>query len=125
MGDIIERKIPRTCTECEYWGVDLKTLEDGICILSGTVIKTDGKQDEKRMNNCPIFKIRNVVSKKIGKEDNLMDKTWTRIFKNYIADFQAIDKLKADGIIDEDDVVKLKNKLLVDIICTFESEVTK
>ena len=52
-----------------------------------------------------------------------MNGTWIRIFKNYIADFNSIDKLEEDGIIDDDDVNKLKNKLLADIICTFESEV--
>ena len=47
------------------------------------------------------------------------------IFKKYIADFRAIDKLSSDGIIEDEDTYKLKNKLLVDIICTFESEVNE
>ena len=52
-----------------------------------------------------------------------MNETWKKIFKNYIDDFHAIDKLRADNIIDDEDTSELKNKLLVDIICTFESEV--
>lgn len=54
-----------------------------------------------------------------------MTEVWKRIFKQYIDDFHAIDKLKSDNIIDEEDTDKLKNKLLVDIICTFESEVNE
>ena len=52
-----------------------------------------------------------------------MNETWIKIFKKYIDDFHAIDKLKSDGIIEDEDTDKLKSKLLVDIICTFESEV--
>ena len=52
-----------------------------------------------------------------------MTEVWKNIFKKYIADFHAIDKLHSDGIIEDEDIYKLKNKLLVDIICTFESEV--
>ena len=48
---------------------------------------------------------------------------WHKIFKNYIADFYAIDKLKEDEIIDDEETAILKNNLLVDIINTFESEV--
>ena len=54
-----------------------------------------------------------------------MPEVWKKIFKKYIDDFHAIDKLQADGIIDDEDTAKLKNKLLVDIICTFESEVSE
>lgn len=52
-----------------------------------------------------------------------MNDVWVRIFKNYIADFHAIDKLQADGIAEDEDAAILKNKLLVDIITTMESEV--
>lgn len=52
-----------------------------------------------------------------------MNEVWKNIFKKYIDDFHAIDKLHSDGIIEDEDTHKLKNKLLVDIICTFESEV--
>lgn len=52
-----------------------------------------------------------------------MTETWKKIFKQYIDDFHAIDKLQSDEIIDEEDTAKLKNKLLADIICTFESEI--
>ena len=54
-----------------------------------------------------------------------MTDVWKNIFKKYIADFHAIDKLQADNIIEDEDTYKLKNKLLVDIICTFESEVNE
>ena len=54
-----------------------------------------------------------------------MTDVWENIFKKYIADFHAIDKLQADNIIEDEDTYKLKNKLLVDIICTFESEVNE
>ena len=54
-----------------------------------------------------------------------MNELWKNIFKKYIDDFHAIDKLHSDGIIEDEDTYKLKNKLLVDIICTFESEVGK
>lgn len=52
-----------------------------------------------------------------------MNEAWKRIFKKYIGDFHAIDKLQSDGIIDYDITMELKNKLLVDIIVTMESEV--
>ena len=52
-----------------------------------------------------------------------MNEVWKKIFKKYIDDFHEIDKLQSDGIIEDEDSYKLKNKLLVDIICTFESEV--
>ena len=52
-----------------------------------------------------------------------MNEVWTNIFKKYIDDYYAITKLESDGIIEDEDTDKLKSKLLVDIICTFESEV--
>ena len=52
-----------------------------------------------------------------------MNDTWKKRFKNYIADFHAIDKLNADGIIGERETASLKNKLLVEIIVTAEREV--
>lgn len=51
------------------------------------------------------------------------EKVWHEIFKNYIADFHAIDRLQVDGIVDDEYVAILKNKLLVDIIVTMQSEV--
>ena len=54
-----------------------------------------------------------------------MNEACKRIFKKYIDDFHAIDKLQADHIIDYDDTMKLKNKLLVDIIRTMESEINE
>ena len=52
-----------------------------------------------------------------------MNEVWIKIFKNYIDDFHAIDKLRSDGIIEDEGADNLKIKLLGDIICTFESEV--
>ena len=52
-----------------------------------------------------------------------MNDLWKRIFKNYIADFHAIDRLLSDGIIDLDMAMDMRNKLLVEIIVTMESEV--
>lgn len=52
-----------------------------------------------------------------------MNEAWKRIFKKYIEDFHAIDKLQSDGILDYEETMKVKNKLLVDIIVTMESEV--
>lgn len=51
-----------------------------------------------------------------------MDDVWKRLFKKYIADFHAIDRLHSDGIIDYDMAMDIKNKLLVDIIVSMESE---
>lgn len=51
------------------------------------------------------------------------EKIWHDIFKKYISDFRAIDKLQADHIINDAETANLKNKLLVDIIVTMESEV--
>ena len=48
---------------------------------------------------------------------------WHEIFTKYIKDFDAIDLLRAHSIIDDEDIINLKNKLLVDIICTMRSEV--
>ena len=52
-----------------------------------------------------------------------MNEVWKKIFKKYIGDFHAICKLHSDGIIDDDLAMNVKNKLLVDIIVTMESEV--
>lgn len=52
-----------------------------------------------------------------------MSEVWKKIFKKYIGDFHAIDKLQSDNIIGYDTTMELKNKLLVDIIVTMESEV--
>lgn len=54
-----------------------------------------------------------------------MNEVWKNIFKKYIGDFHAIDKLQSDNIINYDETMKIKNKLLVDIICAMESEVNE
>lgn len=51
------------------------------------------------------------------------EETWHKIFKKYIADFDAIDKLQADKIANDEDTAILKNKLLVDIIITMKNKV--
>lgn len=52
-----------------------------------------------------------------------ISETCRRELKDYIADFHAIDKLKADDIINEEDVARIKNNLLVKIIKAFEGAV--
>lgn len=52
-----------------------------------------------------------------------MNEIWKKIFKKYIEDFHAIDILSSDNIIDYDEAMKLKSKLLANIIVTMESEV--
>lgn len=52
--EITARKIPRDCTECPFWAINTRTFDDGICVITGTEIKIDGQQDEKRMDDCPI-----------------------------------------------------------------------
>ena len=47
---------------------------------------------------------------------------WKTIFKDYVANYEAIQRL-SKKIIDEEDTDRLKAKLLDDIICTFRSEV--
>lgn len=48
--------------------------------------------------------------------------TWNDIFTKWVADFNAIDLLQAHGIVEDEEVARLKNKLLVDIIITIEKE---
>ena len=50
---------------------------------------------------------------------------WKKIFEYYIKDFHAIDLLESQKIIDKEEALELKNKLLVDIIVTMESEVAE
>lgn len=47
-------ELPESCTACPFWMVNIKTLEDGECFITGTKIAADGPQDEKRMDDCPI-----------------------------------------------------------------------
>ena len=42
-----------------------------------------------------------------------MTDVWKNIFKKYIADFHAIDKLQADNIIEDEDTYKLKTNYLL------------
>lgn len=61
---------------------------------------------------------------KVEREGGVMnEKIWHDIFKKYIDDFRSINKLHAHDIIDEEEALKLKNKLLVNIVVTMESEV--
>ena len=54
-----------------------------------------------------------------------MNEVWKRIFKDYIESYKAIETLKRNCILDEDDedYIKLKIHLLDEIIETFKSEV--
>ena len=36
----------------------MKTLEDGICLITGHEIKAEGSQDEQRMADCPFRSVR-------------------------------------------------------------------
>lgn len=53
---VTARELPEACTACPFWLVDMKTLESGTCFITGHEIETDGPQDEKRMDDCPINK---------------------------------------------------------------------
>lgn len=53
----------------------------------------------------------------------MMNDTWKRIFKKYIACNNAIDTLSKSGIITNGDEDTLKLQLLDDIIVTMKSEV--
>ena len=53
------------------------------------------------------------------------EKVWHKIMKEYIKSYESIRHLVDKGIVAEDDVPELIDKLLKDIIVTFESEVEK
>ena len=36
-------------------GLDTRTCDEGLCLITGTAISAVGQQDEKRMNDCPII----------------------------------------------------------------------
>lgn len=54
-----------------------------------------------------------------------MNEVWKRIFEDYIESHKAIETLKINCILDENDeeYLKLKMRLLDEIIETFKSEV--
>ena len=51
---VTARELPESCTGCPFWCVDLKNIEDGICYLTGHMVKIDGSQDTQRMDDCII-----------------------------------------------------------------------
>lgn len=51
------------------------------------------------------------------------EELWHKIMKEYIKSYESIHHLMDKGILDEDDAPMLFEKLLEDIIITFESEV--
>ena len=51
------------------------------------------------------------------------EKAWHKIMKEYIKSYEAIARLIDKGIMTEDDAPVFFEKLLGDIIVTFESEV--
>ena len=53
--EITVKILPRACTECPFWGLDTRTCDEGLCLITGTAISAVGQQDEKRMNDCPII----------------------------------------------------------------------
>lgn len=52
--EIKARKMPRSCTVCPFWLVDIQTAETGGCFITGHEVQLDGRQDKGRMNDCPI-----------------------------------------------------------------------
>lgn len=50
MADVL----PDACTACPFWGIDMRTLETGGCMITGAEIMLDGQQDERRMVDCPV-----------------------------------------------------------------------
>lgn len=52
---VAAKRMPESCTACPFWGIDMRTLETGGCLITGTQIMLgDGQQDERRMDDCPI-----------------------------------------------------------------------
>lgn len=104
--------------KAEYGGVDYVTwIKTGIFLSE--------KEWDKITLNKTTPQIIAYLKIERKKENNKVNDVWKKIFKKYIDDFHAIDKLESDNIIDDEDTYKLKNKLLADIICTFESEVNE
>ena len=52
-----------------------------------------------------------------------MPEVWIRMIKQWIDDYNAIRLLYKQNIVDEDELIKLQDRLLGDIIITFKSEV--
>lgn len=46
--------LPDACTACPFWLVNTEGWNGGMCFLTGSEIAIDGKQDEKRMDDCRI-----------------------------------------------------------------------
>lgn len=51
---VTAEELLETCTACPFWLSDMKTLETGMCFLTGHEIAADGQQDEKRMDDCMV-----------------------------------------------------------------------
>ena len=52
--EVSAEQIPHTCTACPFWLVDTQTAETGGCFITGQEVQLDGRQDEGRMDECPI-----------------------------------------------------------------------
>lgn len=52
-----------------------------------------------------------------------MNDMWKRIFKEYLESYYAIQTLDKNNIIEDEEEVNLKCRLLKDIVCTMESEI--
>ncbi len=85
-------ELPESCTACPFWMVDIKTLEEGGCYITGTKIRIDGPQDEKRMDDCPIEeccaksaqeKLMNKKEKNRQSITDLLDDTKTKMCNEY------------------------------------------
>lgn len=56
--EVSAEQIPHTCTACPFWLVDTQTAETGGCFITGQEVQLDGRQDEGRMDECPIVQRR-------------------------------------------------------------------
>jgi hypothetical protein len=52
-----------------------------------------------------------------------MNEAWIKIFKEYIACYEAIETLGSNSVTDDEVSIKLKDNLLVEIIEAMRSEV--
>lgn len=104
--------------DSEYGGVEtLNWIHTGVLLSKKEWIKISYNKDTDKI----LYELG--IVKRNKEKDNMNEVVWKAIFEKYIGDFHAIDKLDSDGIIDHNTTMELKNKLLVDIIVTMESEV--
>lgn len=54
-----------------------------------------------------------------------MDEVWIRMFKGWLKSYEAIETLAGENMLEDDEYLSLRGKLLNDIIVTVESEVNE